>query len=58
MWLASFVLQLADLGVGRAHLDAQGFGFVVAGDGAAIVVRERDQRAADHAVLKDSLAAR
>ena len=37
---SGFFLQVADLEPGRAHLDAQRFGFVRAGNGAAVVVSE------------------
>lgn len=37
---ARVALQVAQLKVGRAHLDAQRFGFVAAGNGAAVVVSE------------------
>ena len=37
---AGLVFQVADLEEGRAHLDAQGLGFVTAGDGTAVVVSE------------------
>lgn len=35
-----FVLQVANLEPGRTHLDAQGLGFVTAGDCATVVVSE------------------
>lgn len=37
---ARVALQVAQLEVGRAHLDAEGFGFVTASDGAAVVISE------------------
>lgn len=55
---AGLLFQVADLEEGRAHLDAQGLGFVAAGDGAAVVVGQDHDRAAVQAGLKDALAAR
>jgi hypothetical protein len=48
---------VADLEPGRAHLDAQRFGFVRAGNGAAVVVGEDDERAVLQPGLEDAFAA-
>lgn len=37
---SGFIFEVANLEPGRAHLDAKGFGFVRAGNGAAVVVSE------------------
>jgi hypothetical protein len=41
---------------GRAHLDAEGFGFVRAHDDATVIVREHHDRLAAQAWLKHALA--
>ena len=55
---AGLLFQVADLEEGRAHLDAQGLGFVAAGNRAAVVVGQDHDRAAVQAWLEDALATR
>jgi hypothetical protein len=54
---SGFIFEVADLEPGRAHLDAQRFGFVRAGNGAAVVVGEDDERAVLQPGLEDAFAA-
>ena len=49
-------LQFAQLEVRRAHLDAQGLGFVTAGNGTAVVVGQDDHRSALQPGLEDAFA--
>lgn len=51
------LLQVADLEPGRTHLDAQRFGLVRAGNGAAVVVGKDDERAVLQPGLEDAFAA-
>jgi len=54
---SGFFFEVADLEPGRTHLDAQRFGFVRAGNGAAVVVGEDDERAVLQPGLEDAFAA-
>jgi hypothetical protein len=47
---------MAELKVGLPHRDTQGFGFVAAGDGAAIVVGQHHNRLSHQAWPKHALA--
>ena len=53
---ARVALELAQLEVRRAHLDAQGLGRVTAGNGAAVVVGQHNHRPALQPRLEDAFA--